>query len=240
MLQILQILDLLAVALTCVALIFLSITDTKYRTVPGEGVIALLIGGVILTFIRFILGNEQVVMTVEASLFLAGIITLTMSALVRFSGMVGIGDVLTVLAVSLMVPYSPLGLRVRMFPAIIPITTVLSVVMIYLKIRNSTMFMKDFPSGFKRVIRRKASELKKMNVLTEYPVYIEGLGYVYEKVFNGSPVKNTIDLIKSVPDDAIVYTTPNFPFVYYFTISFILVIGATLMLGIMELLGVIG
>mgnify|MGYP000397905719 CR=1 FL=1 len=240
MLPLLQILDLVATGLACAILFFLGIADAKYRSVPGGSVIVFLIGGAVFTLLRIILGGAETVLTVEFSVLVAGILALAMTALVHFTGMVGIGDVLTVLAISLMSPYPPLGFRVKMFPATIPIATIVATLMIYLKIRKTTIVLDQFPPGFRRVSVRKAFELKNADVITEYPVYVEGLGYVYEKVFNGSPVENTKKILRIVPNDAIVFTLPNFPFLYYFALSFIPISAVEVVLGVLELVGVIG
>lgn len=239
MVDALVIVDLVGIAIAFLSLIPLGLADKKYRMIPALCVASLMLAGIVLTVLRFVYGTRIVAMTTELSLLLTGVIVMTMITIAYKTGMLGLGDILTVLAVSLVAPYAPLGNYVRAFPAVIPLATVVAVIMIYFKMRKNTVVVEGFPPGFRRVCKRRAGELKRAEVVTEYPIYVEGAGFVYDKVFNGSPVENTAKILESVSDDTTVYTIPNFPFVYYFMLSYFITMGVTLFLGLMEVLGVV-
>lgn len=235
----LQILDLLAATSLYLSLIYLGIMDKNQRSVPSIWVSLLLALGAILTVVRLVMGDMKVVMVVEVSLFLTGIIAATMLFLMCFTNMIGVGDILVVLSSTFVMPYVPLGRWASVFPAITPISTLLASVIMMIIMRRSTIVMESFPPGFKRVCVRKAGELKARRVVTEYPIYVEGMGFVYNSIFSGSPADNAVKLLQSLPDDAVVYTTPNFPFVFYYAASYGAVSLAVILLGFLEVIGVI-
>jgi hypothetical protein len=231
--------DIIALAFATALLAILGVSDMKYRGVPTVLLALFIGGGVVFTVFRFVLGDIQLRSLVGVSLLNTGFIAFIMTLLAYRTGMVGIGDVLTVLATVFTTPYPPIGRLVRLFPAAVPLATIASALFIYIKIRETTVRIDHFPPGYRRVIIRRGEDLKRMNPVTEYPIYIEGVGFVYKEVFKGSPVENTMKLVSRLPDDAKVYTLPNYPFAYYFAIAYIVIMGLLLAAGFIENLGVI-
>lgn len=231
--------EVVEVVLTVIALIilnFLGDMDKKTRTLFFSGVLFFALVASVSAVFKFITDGLVEMTTLGISFVLTGCVASVMILLMYSTNMIGLGDVLVVLFAGVAFPYVPIGVNVKMFPAIIPVSIALSMFFIFLEMRKTTVYISTFPSGFRRVRRRRANEIKSAKVITEYPVYVEGVGYVYEKVFNGSPQENTLVILEEVSDDALVYTLPNYPFVFYFALSLTFVVGLLLMIGFFELI----
>lgn len=206
------------IALYCF-LAYFSVMDVRYRYLPLVPTLLFVVTSVATACIRASSSDQLTLSVLSLSLLLSGIVSATMLYLVHASKMVGIGDVTVLLFSSVLTPYVPYPDGARLFPFLTPLATAIAVAMVYTVMLKNTVYVSNLPPGFRRVRVHKAFEIKRSNVVKEYPVFVEGLGFVFDRLFASSPSENVTRLLSEVPDDATVYTLPNFPFVFYFTLG---------------------
>ncbi|MEM1695995.1 MAG: hypothetical protein QXQ90_05315 [Desulfurococcaceae archaeon] len=221
-----HILDVASLAVLYVFLSYFSKMDRDYRYVPLSTVVMFAASSIVVASARFYLADTLTLTTYCVSLILTGLLASTFLVLIHLTKMVGVGDIIVVLLTGIMCPYAPYPEGVRALPIINPVATAISALLMYIELRKSTVYIPSFPPRFRRVRKHRVSEIRKDATVKEYPVYIEGVGFVYDKIFASSPVENTLKIIQNVPDDAVIYTVPNFPFIFYFTVGHIIAVAS--------------
>lgn len=212
--------DLASLAALCCFLAYFSVMDARYRSLPLYPTAMFAAAATASLAFRVALSDQATLFAVSVSLLLTGVVSMTMLVLVHMSKMVGIGDVVILLLSGLLCPYVPYPEGARLLPVLTPVSTAIASLLVYADMRRRTVRIDSFPPKFRRVRVHKAYEIKRSNPVKEYPVYVEGLGFVFDKVFASSPSENAARLLQSVPDDATVYTMPNFPFVCYLSLGY--------------------
>jgi len=198
--------------------------DRKYRMLPLAYVI--IYGIVASAFMAFRLASTTP--DVKVSIAVASVLVLGLVAgvtvLAVFTRMVGSGDVLVVVLSFIMTPYVP-----RVFsnnpplPLFVPLAVAVGVLVIIGQYYTETKKLNSLPGAFKRVVVKTAGELKSMKPLRYYPVYVPSKGVNHSAVFKSrDPLEASIELLKGLKDDEVVYTVPSYPFVFYYAGGFIL------------------
>lgn len=236
MIGITELVDSLALMINIAMLYIFGYYDKKYRILPFIPFLFYLGLSIAFVGIRFYIAPPDIRSIMIASLIVSGGLLAALVPVAIYSNMLGIGDILAILASALMTPYPPLGEKIRALPILIPLSAVVAVLLIFIIRRKITIVKPDFPPGYRRVIRVRASWLKKQEVLKAYPVYVPGYGFVYEEIFKADdPREATRKLLDAVPDETVIYVLPNFPFVYYYFIAFTIVSVALLIGGVLEM-----
>jgi len=227
--------DFISLTVNTVMLIVGGFYDKKFRQLP---VLYVLIFGVIafafMTYRLAVAPDDVKTVVMISSVVVMGLIggTIMVALLTK---MIGSGDILVIVLSFVMSPYVPRIVSGRApLPLLIPLSVILGILAIYSRYRRETVKVKSFPMEFRRVVSKRAGELKEMNPLSYYPVYISGRGFVYEKVFSSDdPMAESKKILGDVPDMAVVYAVPSYPFVFYYAVGFILSIVAMLALDLM-------
>lgn len=216
-------------------LLLLGVIDRALREVP-TAVVVLLFGISLLIFSTKILS----VSAVDRILYLISVLgTLLIVAIMGLVALrtnaVGLGDIIVVLASGMLVPVIPLGVYTKAFSMIPWYSSLLALLLIYLNNLRSTIYRRDFPPRFRRVVPLTAGNIKSSVVITYYPVYVEGMGFVYDEIFSsGDPRENTLRILSRVSDHTMVFAVPNYPFIFYYAISYIIVSTVFTLLGLIE------
>lgn len=146
--------------------------------------------------------------------------------------MVGMGDALIVFLTTLILPYVPYG-GLAGLPLVVPLSVILAVLAIYVKMRKDTVTVAELPKKYRRVRRRTVRELLNTPVIKEYPVYVKGVGEIADKIFGGGELEaNVKKVLKKLPEDAEVYTLPNYPFVAFFFASVMVSLAVLVVLSV--------
>ena len=209
--------------------------DRRYRLIHPAPLLVLLGIGIVATGYKLLKGGIHLA-TVTLSVFAAGVVSVGLVVILVTTSMIGLGDILAILASTLATPTIPVG-RLTMIPGPSLIAALIASIILYINMRRMCEYRPDFPKEYRYVIKTYAGNLKRMRVLTMYPVVIDGKP-VYEEVFSGNPARNSKRILSRVSDDAVVYAVPNFPFVYYYALSYIGVYGIGIALSL--LLSVLG
>ena len=161
----LTILDVSALVLDIALLYMFGQYDKKYRIVPLLPFILFLSVSVAFLAYRLYIADAHMKTVTLLSLIVSGGLVAGLIPLATMSNMLGIGDILLVLASSLLVPYPPLGVEVRSLPVVTPLSVILAVAIIYYVRRKITVYKSDFPPGYRRVVKVRAGWLKKQEVV---------------------------------------------------------------------------
>lgn len=217
--NLLYVVDVTSLVVLYAFLLYFSMMDKEYRSLPLYGIMLFTVFSIGINVARFYFANDVVLVVSYVSFLLTGLLAFAFTLLVYLTRMIGIGDVFIILLTGISCPYIPCSGIVTSLPILTPLATIISSSLVYVELRRTTSYIDGFPPRFRRVRKHRASELKNTSIVREYPVYIDGIGFVYDRIFTSSPVENVSKILHNVPDDAVVYTIPNFPFVYYFTIG---------------------
>jgi len=220
----LNIVDIASVIINVVMLFVGGIYDKKFRQLP---IAYLIIYGVLATVFmvyRLSVAPDDVKMSIAISSVATIAMVSGMAVLSYTTRMVGSGDIMVVVLSFIMSPYAPrIGSDSPPLPLLIPLSVVVSTLIIYLLYLRETKVIVTLPKGYRRVVVKTAGELKRMRVLTYYPVYISGKGHVYEKVFNSDdPMRESLKVLSDAQDSDVVYAVPSYPFIFYYVAGFIL------------------
>lgn len=229
--------DTIALASNIILLYILGYYDKKYRIVPLIPFLMYLVTALILMSLRLYYTDEITEKVIYISLLATVAFIMGLVPISFYQNLIGIGDILVMLIAGIMTPYAPIGEKVKLLPIITPLSAILAVAIIYVIRGKITVYKADFPPGYRSVIKVRASWLKKQEVIKAYPVFIPGMGFVYEEIFKSDdPREATKELLKNVDDDIPIYVLPNFPFVYYYWISFTVISLTLTGIGVVETL----
>ena len=204
-----QLVDAVAFPTTVMLLYFLGLYDKKYRAVPLSVFSIFTISSALLGVARLVVADDYVRHVIFISFLVSGVLLSVFVPVSIFRGMIGIGDVLAILATSIALPYPPFAPISLVFaPVFIPLSVIITTLIIYVEIRRNTIVVDELPRSFRRIVKIRASQLKNAEILTMYPVYIEGVGPVYDKVFRSNPQKTSKEILSKVDDNAVIYAVP--------------------------------
>jgi len=198
--------------------------DKKYRQLPITYV--LIYGVIASTFMiyRLIVAPDDIKLAITISSITTMGLVGGISVISYITKMIGSGDILVIVLSFVMSPYVPrIGVNTPPLPLLIPLSVIISTVIIYSRYFKETRRVETFPREYRRVVVKSAGELKNMKILSYYPVYILGKGYVYEKIFKSNdPMQESMKILSDTQDSDVVYAIPSYPFVFYYAIGFTL------------------
>lgn len=202
-------------------------SDRRFRGVPYQLVVVHVVLAVGALTLRYGLLDKQVFVAVYAT---TGVLLVVLAAVYLLTGFIGEGDVIVVSSSSAVTPYVPLG-RLSGIPLVAPLTIALSsTYLLYGYHRTTkTVYLKGL--GKVRVRARYTIDFKKGSFRDEVPVYIEGYGAVPSRVRRNP--KYLEELLSRVPDHVVVYTVPNYPYVYYYSFAFLATYPLLLLVSIL-------
>jgi len=213
--------------------------DKKHRQLPLLYV--LIYGAMAAAFMvyRLLIAPDYIKTAIAVSSVLSMGMVGGLAVLALTTRMIGSGDILVIVLSFMATPYVPrISAGKPPLPVFVPLSVIVSALAVYLRYLRETKAVRELPKGFRRVVVMPAGELKKMNPLTYYPVYVQGKGYVHEKVFKSNdPMQESIRILSDARDTDVVYAVPSYPFVYYYATGFafaavILVLYDLLILGL--------
>ncbi|MEM4101631.1 MAG: hypothetical protein QXE24_03010 [Desulfurococcaceae archaeon] len=191
-------------------------SDLKLRGVP---VVLLVAHGFLAAasmIYRLVTGDLHQVILAYA--VISGLILLLL--LVYFStGFIGESDIAVIATSSFTSPYVFIGFF-RYLGLVAPLAILTSSAYLLYKYRRTTgvVYLKGL--GKTRARLRYAVDFKVSNLLRyETPIYIENYGVIpREVVRNAEKLREILD---NVNDYTIVYSVPNYPYVYYYSLTYI-------------------
>lgn len=210
-----SVLELVAFVLNSVLLLLEGASDLKFKRVPIllVGIHGLLVG--VFTVTRLIMLGFSVLQLSYAALAITAIALLVLHVA---TGLIGGGDLLVVLASGLLSPHVAIG-KLSGSGLVVPLAVLASASYLLYKYYSTTsvVYLKDLGKTRTRV--RYATDLKASAIKDEVPVYIEGFGVVDRKLLRNPGELGKV--LSDLPDGALVYTVPSYPYLYYYAASFI-------------------
>lgn len=211
----LYILDLVFFAINAALLLIEGYSDFKYKGIPLYVVIIHVALAVITLVTRLLFHGWWFIVTTHWVLL---VVIIPVVFIYVKTGLVGEGDLLILAASGLVSPYIPIGYFTGLqIP--LPIAIVNSSISPLYRHYKTTSVVYVRGLGKVRVRVRYAVDLKRGHLRNEYPIYIDGYGVVPAKVFKDP--SSVYKLVESVPDYTLVYTVPRYPYIYYYSISFV-------------------
>lgn len=211
-----QALDTAFFALNSVLLLLEGYSDYKYRGIPlyivllhGTLAVAAVISRIVFEGWWLVARTHWVVLLVLLPLMLVYFHT----------GLIGEGDLIVLVLSGLTSPYVPIGYFAEL-PAPLPLSLAISSAYPFYRYIKTTSTVYVRGLGKIRARTRYVIDLKRGSLRDEYPIYISGYGKIEPKTA-GNP-ESVKALLESVPDYALVYTVPQYPYVYYYSISFVI------------------
>lgn len=134
------------------------------------------------------------------------------------TGMIGEGDLIVLVASGLTSPYIPVG-YFRRLPIPLPMAMIISSLYLLYRYFKTTSVVYIRGIGRARVRVRYVADLKRGLMREEYPIYIDGYGRVQLRILENP--ESISKILESVPEYALVYTVPRYPFVYYYSLSYV-------------------
>lgn len=202
-------------------------SDKRIHGIPYKLVLAHAILAIVSTVLRYCYLSIAEFIVVYA---LVGVLLAVLALLYIFTGLVGEGDIAVIAFSSATTPYVSVG-YLSHIPIIAPLAIVISATYLAYKYSRTTRTVYLSGVGKVRARVRYAVDFKRGLLRDEVPIYIDGHGSIPIKTRkNPEHLKKFIDV---VPDYAIVYSVPNYPYIYYYSASFIFTYSLLLMISLL-------
>lgn len=214
-------------ALNAVLILIEGYSDYNYRGIPLYVATVHVVLSVVAVATRIVLEGFWFVLQTH---WVVPLVLIPLVLVYLHTGLIGEGDLVVLVASGLTSPYVPAGYFAKL-PIPLPIAMVVSSLYPlyrYLK-TTSVVYIKGIGRARARV--RYAVDLKRGLLKNEHPIYIDGYGLVQLKRL-GNP-ESIGKVLESVPDYALVYTVPQYPFVYYYSLSFVTMFLVTTIVSVL-------
>lgn len=202
-------------------------SDKKIRGIPHWLVILHAVLALVSMAIRFsYLDIAKFTIVYAITGFLVAVLVLVW----YLTGLIGEGDVTVIALSSATTPYIPVG-YLSGVPITAPLAILASATYLTYKYIKTTRVVYLKGAGKVRARVRYVADFKHGLLGSEVPIYVDGYGVLpLEARKNPSYMRK---LLASMPDYAIVYSVPNYPYVYYYSVSFIFTCFALFMVSLM-------
>lgn len=192
-------------------------SDRKFHGIPYTLVVAHVILAAVATATRYSYLDQATFALVYAT---TGTLVAVLAALHVFTGLIGEGDVVVMASSSAVTPYVSLG-YLSGVPLLAPLAVAVSSAYLFYRYSLTTRAVYLKGVGRVRARVRYAVDFKRGLLRGEVPVYIDGYGAIPVKA-RKNPGRLE-KLLAGVPDYAIVYAVPNYPYIYYYSVAFVTV-----------------
>ncbi|MDK6028686.1 hypothetical protein QPL79_04865 [Ignisphaera sp. 4213-co] len=190
------------------------VSDYKFRGVPIQLVTTHTIIAIASTIYRLLTMDLQTFLKIYIGL---AVVATIFVILYMFTGLIGEGDVVIAIITTAQSPCIAVGyFKYLSIQAILAIVIASSYLLFHYMRTTPVVYIEGL--GRVRAKARYAADLKYSN-LKETPIYVEGLGEIPKDVVKS--LSKLRKFLENASDNAIVYTIPNYPFIFYYSIFFI-------------------